>query len=168
MQTQQYYGGSKINSSVVRTSFYDFGFQDPIARTFAIAPGDSLVTTCIYDTGSDTTVVMGPSSQNEMCIDFLLYYPVNAHLDANKGLCGAEGQCGGHVLTNITSITGEDLAAARDWPVTGSACDGSAEISDSSKGVTSLHRLKGKLGKRKIAKGAKGKAVVNPTSTAGR
>lgn len=61
-------------------NYFDFNYQNedyvPFSRR-QILPGDRLITTCVWDTSSDTSTVRGGvSSNNEMCIQFLEYYPV--------------------------------------------------------------------------------------------
>lgn len=65
------------NNEVVRMGFvdvFDFdeqgGFQVP-QEQFTIMPGDTFRTSCYYRDGG----VFGLSSQEEMCIAYLLYYP---------------------------------------------------------------------------------------------
>ncbi|KXZ46094.1 hypothetical protein GPECTOR_47g371 [Gonium pectorale] len=61
--------------------FYDFDFQssDPVPLDSSIlAPGDVLITTCTYDSRGRTNVTrFGESTQDEMCFNFVLYYPKN-------------------------------------------------------------------------------------------
>eukprot|EP00238_Polyblepharides_amylifera_P002991 CAMPEP_0196589636 /NCGR_PEP_ID=MMETSP1081-20130531/64134_1 /TAXON_ID=36882 /ORGANISM="Pyramimonas amylifera, Strain CCMP720" /LENGTH=470 /DNA_ID=CAMNT_0041912489 /DNA_START=114 /DNA_END=1523 /DNA_ORIENTATION=+ len=69
----------RANESAVRRTnmeFYDFNFQDFNNReVYIINPGDHLQTTCIYET--DGTVIFGLGSEQEMCIDFIMYYPLS-------------------------------------------------------------------------------------------
>jgi hypothetical protein len=59
-----------------RIEFWDFGLQQYTPVNFVIRPGDSLNTVCQYNTlGSSTPVRFGPASSDEMCMDFLWYYP---------------------------------------------------------------------------------------------
>ncbi|KAL6747241.1 PHM/PNGase F domain-containing protein [Haematococcus lacustris] len=64
-------------------NWYDFDAQGasqvlPESRT--LMPGDTLVTTCTYNTEGRTNVTrFGLSSQDEMCYNFLNYYPAAAH-----------------------------------------------------------------------------------------
>ena len=61
---------------VGQVQFYDFSQQGAYAvqqEPFEIQPGDSFRTTCQYKSSNNT--VFGLSSQNEMCIAFLMYYP---------------------------------------------------------------------------------------------
>ena len=43
---------------------------------FTLAPGDSLRTTCRYDTSADDAPIeFGPATSQEMCMQVFLYYP---------------------------------------------------------------------------------------------
>ncbi|KAJ3213478.1 hypothetical protein HK099_007369, partial [Clydaea vesicula] len=60
--------------------YYDFNFQisqnAPLSQE-KLMPGDTLITRCTYDTSKDTKPVRGGfTSDNEMCINFIEYYPV--------------------------------------------------------------------------------------------
>jgi hypothetical protein len=58
-----------------RVDFFDFSQQGAYAiqqEPFEIQPGDSFKTTCQY---SSPDAVFGISSQHEMCVVFLMYYP---------------------------------------------------------------------------------------------
>ena len=47
---------------------------------YVISPGDSLITRCYYDTKTKAGVTFGLGSEQEMCIDFLYYYPADASI----------------------------------------------------------------------------------------
>lgn len=78
---------------------YDFNFQgaSPIlSAARQLLPGDSLLTTCVFDSRKrNTTTTFGASTFNEMCYNFLAYYPrdsgintcMHVHADSNA-LCG--------------------------------------------------------------------------------
>lgn len=56
----------------------DFDLQEfkTLKEPKGIREGDKLITRCVYDTSaSNVTVLGGDSSQQEMCISVLLYYP---------------------------------------------------------------------------------------------
>ena len=46
-----------------------------LLQTYVINPGDSLTTRCYYNNPSNADLKMGKGSDEEMCIDFLYYYP---------------------------------------------------------------------------------------------
>jgi len=57
---------------------YDFNKQSVIDvdPQIVIMPGDDIITHCIYDTSTKTNVThFGFSTENEMCLTFVLYYP---------------------------------------------------------------------------------------------
>jgi hypothetical protein len=55
---------------------YDFNSQKFVEYTTTILPGDELVTHCIWDsTGKTTTTYGGEATDQEMCVNLLLYYP---------------------------------------------------------------------------------------------
>eukprot|EP00475_Leptophrys_vorax_P013508 TRINITY_DN19879_c0_g1_i8.p1 TRINITY_DN19879_c0_g1~~TRINITY_DN19879_c0_g1_i8.p1 ORF type:complete len:627 (+),score=122.78 TRINITY_DN19879_c0_g1_i8:256-1881(+) len=59
-----------------RIEYYDFGFQPLYQLNETIYPGDQINTHCVYDTTSSSTPVkFGVASTQEMCIQFLWYYP---------------------------------------------------------------------------------------------
>lgn len=57
--------------------FQDQRFQrtDP---EIVIQPGDAIRTTCVYDNPTDTTIRFGERTEDEMCLDFLMLYPIGA------------------------------------------------------------------------------------------
>ncbi|KAG2438585.1 hypothetical protein HXX76_005135 [Chlamydomonas incerta] len=62
-----------------RRDYFDFGFQTLVevpANARTLLPGDSLVTQCSYSgAGRTNTTEYGLSSRDEMCYNFLYYYP---------------------------------------------------------------------------------------------
>lgn len=108
-------GGS--NAPVV-SQYYDVGFQDQVDRRMVVEPGDSFHTTCVYDTGDREDVKFGSGSDDEMCINFVLYYPATPHLASTGHRCGA-GVCGS-ISTQLHPIeTGAEdsaLNVIRTWP----------------------------------------------------
>jgi len=92
----QMYLEIKDSSGVVRrpnaVEYFDFGWQDPtLNQPFQIKPGDELTTRCYYNNKKSSNVKFGLGSDEEMCIDFIFYYPYNesnANLQATQ-YCGA-------------------------------------------------------------------------------
>ncbi len=75
MFTNQYRDG-KLLQTTLRTDFYQFNNQLTSPVNYIIKKGDSLETYCIYDTTKRTTeTIFGHGSNDEMCMDFLFYYP---------------------------------------------------------------------------------------------
>ena len=83
-----------LRSRIVQVScdvFFDFGWQDPtLNQPFQIKPGDELTTRCYYNNKKSTNVKFGLGSDEEMCIDFIFYYP---YITGNANL-GATQYCG--------------------------------------------------------------------------
>ncbi|KAJ3140828.1 hypothetical protein HK101_003465 [Irineochytrium annulatum] len=80
--TTQHIRGNTELAPITTRKHYDFNFQvagpilAPTART--IMPGDTLITTCSYmpTLGVRTNATtFGEDSTDEMCFDFLFYYP---------------------------------------------------------------------------------------------
>jgi len=62
-----------------RVDFWDNAFQ-PVheKNTFTVSPGETLQTHCFYNTKGKTgggKIEFGPETGDEMCMDFLFYYP---------------------------------------------------------------------------------------------
>ena len=86
MWTTKYRNDDKKNKEVVNyKEFWNFGFQNTVEVNYTISKGDSLSTHCVYDTSkSKEKVTFGLESEQEMCMDFVFYYPKE-----NAGLaCG--------------------------------------------------------------------------------
>jgi len=76
-----------------RIEFWDYGMQQYTPVDFVIHPGDSLNTVCHYNTmTSAKPVIFGPASSDEMCLDFLWYYPrLKSPSSFDFSVCGALG-----------------------------------------------------------------------------
>ena len=65
-----------------RVMMHDAPFQFDEQQSYALtppvvlSPGDTVVTTCIYDNTSDRAVTFGENTDNEMCFNFASYYPM--------------------------------------------------------------------------------------------
>jgi hypothetical protein len=77
-----------------RNMMYDFNFQSFVkydeSEYKTIKKGDHLITSCIYDTTSRSTITHGGEGSNdEMCLNFFMYYPKTkaAVNDAGLGWC---------------------------------------------------------------------------------
>jgi len=69
--------------------YYDGNFQTDVHAQFEITGGDTLRTRCVYKPKEGAMFGLGKSA--EMCIDFLIYYPVNEKLSNDfRGACGVE------------------------------------------------------------------------------
>eukprot|EP00455_Lapot_gusevi_P017063 TRINITY_DN189_c0_g1_i14.p1 TRINITY_DN189_c0_g1~~TRINITY_DN189_c0_g1_i14.p1 ORF type:complete len:543 (-),score=176.56 TRINITY_DN189_c0_g1_i14:164-1792(-) len=68
--------GNQLLGTRNRIDYWDFGFQNTVPVNYVIQPGDRLNVHCIYDRRTATAnVTFGPSSVEEMCMDFIWYYP---------------------------------------------------------------------------------------------
>ena len=67
-------GGGGAVVETMETEFYDWRFQLFSQVNFTVRRGDVFATECVFNTGN-ARVSWGPSSADEMCIDFLYYYP---------------------------------------------------------------------------------------------
>jgi len=68
---------------------YDFNLQKTVSLTphVKVYPGDQLFTYCVWDTSKDTqNVTYGEKTENEMCINFLAFYP--AYTNTSHITCG--------------------------------------------------------------------------------
>ncbi|PNH04334.1 MOXD1 1 [Tetrabaena socialis] len=93
MSTQHIRNGTEL-PPVGSRRFFDFNFQNqeavPLA-TSLLLPGDSLITTCSFDSTSRTNVTTyGDSTRDEMCYNFVLYYP----RDPSFGFCFSMAMAG--------------------------------------------------------------------------
>eukprot|EP00455_Lapot_gusevi_P017065 TRINITY_DN189_c0_g1_i17.p1 TRINITY_DN189_c0_g1~~TRINITY_DN189_c0_g1_i17.p1 ORF type:complete len:543 (-),score=171.13 TRINITY_DN189_c0_g1_i17:145-1773(-) len=68
--------GNQLLGTRNRIDYWDFGFQNTVPVNYVIRPGDRLNVHCVYDRRTATANVnFGPSSAEEMCMDFIWYYP---------------------------------------------------------------------------------------------
>jgi hypothetical protein len=75
MYTEVERGGDVIGE-IARQDPFDFNMQKFQDADFDVMPGDQLQTHCIYDSTERTDVTLGgPASEEEMCINFMMYYP---------------------------------------------------------------------------------------------
>lgn len=51
-----------------------------------VQPGESITTTCTYDNPNPWPVFFGEGTNDEMCFNFVLAYPINTLLDRNCGI----------------------------------------------------------------------------------
>ncbi|KAI8910898.1 copper type II ascorbate-dependent monooxygenase [Gorgonomyces haynaldii] len=97
MSTRHFRDGKELEP-LPKMDFYDFDLQTyvyPSVNQSKIMPGDRLVTRCTYDTRNDDQPVHGgPASDEEMCFNFIEYYPAMPHIatcfsqpDTDKQYC---------------------------------------------------------------------------------
>ncbi|CBJ33480.1 conserved unknown protein [Ectocarpus siliculosus] len=106
MVTRQYRNDSDGNEVLIHTAEVEYysvlqagGHLVTNNETITIRKGDRFTTECMYDTSlssvSSANVTFGLGSEQEMCIDFVFYYPDQRMPDT--GACGV-GACDGGVL----------------------------------------------------------------------
>jgi len=81
---------------IARDDHYDFNFQEYhiLNEEVHVAPGDSLINVCIYDTKDRIMPTIGGlRTYDEMCLSFLMYYP----------------------KVNLTKCVSSDWPAIQDW-----------------------------------------------------
>ncbi len=75
LYTEVQRGGDTIGE-IARQDPFDFNMQKFQDADFDVMPGDQLQTHCIYDSSELSGITMGgPASDEEMCINFMMYYP---------------------------------------------------------------------------------------------
>lgn len=67
----------------------DFNFEEqtayPLKTPVIVKSGDTITTTCVFSNPGNTAVTFGENTENEMCFNFAVYYPMNA-LNCGAGL----------------------------------------------------------------------------------
>jgi len=67
---------SENNGYLNRVEYWDFKFQDFPRFKTVIKRGDRINTHCVFDTSTiNRTVKFGSASSDEMCLEFVAYYP---------------------------------------------------------------------------------------------
>ncbi|GJP54932.1 hypothetical protein CLOM_g13941, partial [Closterium sp. NIES-68] len=86
MYTEVIRGGSEV-ATINRIDYYDFASQQtvPVLPEFELLPGDELRTTCVWDsTARETETKGGLAAEDEMCVDYLVYYPARHGQDMHS------------------------------------------------------------------------------------
>ena len=71
-------GNAGVVDTLVDVPQWDFNNQAGHEIDVLLAPGDVLRTQCHYANTGDTSVVFGEKTENEMCFNFVLVWPVSA------------------------------------------------------------------------------------------
>ncbi|KAK3244544.1 hypothetical protein CYMTET_45844 [Cymbomonas tetramitiformis] len=116
MHTKQYRAAAELELSDQgrEIEYYAFDYQDTNAASFQLQPGDEFHSTCYYQTAASSNVKFGLASNEEMCIDFLYYYPLSSHFEAMGGACGL-GSCG-RISQAVTSLSSTQFNDVKQWP----------------------------------------------------
>jgi len=68
--------GDQALGELNRVEFWDFNFQqNTLINNRVLRPGDRINTHCIYQQSSSGPVKFAIASQDEMCVEFIYYYP---------------------------------------------------------------------------------------------
>ena len=111
----------KYETDAACTSAYDYDLQEfvPTLEEFPLSGSDKLTTRCIYDTSSsDVKIHGGDATDDEMCIIFLMYYPLLPNPSDT-------------FLLKKPSFMGAYSEGKRSCNAAGSACGGSGTTSAS-------------------------------------
>ena len=80
--TNQYASDGSFKRVTNRIDFWNFEWQLSTPVNYTIEPGDSLQTFCVFNTSKwKDPIVFGPSSFDEMCIEYLYYWPALEELN---------------------------------------------------------------------------------------
>jgi len=128
MTTNVSRSGSLLRSNSVE--FYQFSMQSEIRTPsgYTVLPGDHINTRCYYYNDGSQTRVWGLSSANEMCIDFVMYYP---RMSGINEFCGGPSDTPGSY--DGTTVLSSEAELHRKFGVGAEAVGGDAD-SDSSTG----------------------------------
>jgi hypothetical protein len=86
-------GGDPANvETLLRVDPFDFSSQAIYWHEDVVTfePGDALVTRCIYDNPTDTRVRAGEGTEDEMCLNFVMAYPIDSFDVEGEPRCGIE------------------------------------------------------------------------------
>ncbi len=75
MSTARLAGGQGAEQMVFDQPAFDFQSQSNYAIATAVSPGDVMRTRCTWKNPGDTAISFGEGTSDEMCFDFLGYYP---------------------------------------------------------------------------------------------
>ncbi|HEY8079726.1 MAG TPA: hypothetical protein VIF62_36600, partial [Labilithrix sp.] len=75
MSTTRLVGGKGDEQMVFTQPAFDFQSQSNFAINASVAPGDVMRTRCTWKNPGDTSISFGEGTADEMCFDFLGYYP---------------------------------------------------------------------------------------------
>jgi len=100
-----WHNGQRIKDYLNRAEWYQFSYQQITPLVRVIQPGDRINTHCVYDTSSvpaNESIYFGSASTDEMCLEFLSYYPRMQISSKNYEVCGKLR--GNFALVNGTTI----------------------------------------------------------------
>lgn len=142
MYTDLYNSSGNFVKTTNRIDFWDNGFQqmrDDADLTYKIKPGDSLQTHCWYNTkgrDSGSAVAFGPATGDEMCMDFIFYYPAqyrgkdSANNDQLFAFCGARVEDSVNKLITLCGGMGQENNGAFIMDPSGQVNKGNTSYQD--------------------------------------
>ncbi|CAI5974536.1 unnamed protein product [Closterium sp. NIES-65] len=85
--------GSTV-ATINRIDYFDYASQQtmPVQPEFELLPGDEIRTNCVWDSTSRSNLTVGgPAAENEMCVNYLVYYSATQgqEMHACYTVCGA-------------------------------------------------------------------------------
>ena len=96
---------------VLHDAPFTFDAQRDYPLELSLRNGDRVRTTCVYDNETTRDVSFGPGSDDEMCFNFVTYYPrCSLHCTSGDALIDAlttsqEGDCAGHGHTSAAATS---------------------------------------------------------------
>jgi hypothetical protein len=75
MSTERLPGGNGAPEKIFEQKTFDFESQANYPINASVAPGDVMRTRCSWKNPGDTTIKFGEGTAEEMCFDFIGYYP---------------------------------------------------------------------------------------------
>jgi hypothetical protein len=75
MSTERLPGGTGTPEKVFSNPTFNFENQANFPIKAQVAPGDVMRTRCTWKNAGDTTIAFGENTGDEMCFDFIGYYP---------------------------------------------------------------------------------------------
>lgn len=95
--------------------FWSFEFQTQSFSQYSIAAGDQLNLHCVYDASRYISdVEYGLASSDEMCMVFLMYYPVTLGDNTTCAYRKDETECGTNTIAETNPIPGEHTPNTAD------------------------------------------------------
>jgi len=122
MITNQFSSAGTMLRTTNRVEYYSYAFQQLTPVNFTVNPGDRFNTHCTYNTvGRTNTTKFGTGSLDEMCMDFLFYYPILylPSTNATMTMCGhvRAGLAGDITVCGNANLQTSILAVANPSPI---------------------------------------------------
>jgi len=84
-----------LKTIISSKQYWNFGFQNQIPISIVLNQSDSISTHCVYDTSKAASgVSFGTASNQEMCMDFVQYWPKSNFGGLKCGYDGGKTACG--------------------------------------------------------------------------